>query len=65
MNLEARIARLEGDPARGRLVHVVRVAYLADEAEQAVAQRVALERDPTPRGVKVTVYVIDYSRVEA
>ena len=42
-------------------MHGARVAYLSDDGERAVAQRVALERDPAPRGVRLTVCVIDYA----
>lgn len=63
MSLERRIERLERVADAGHLIHMVRVPYVADDAGQAEAQRQALERNPAPRGTKLTLYLIDYSDV--
>ena len=40
---------------------MVDVPYVADEAGQREAQRQALERNPAPKGTKLTIYRIDYA----
>jgi hypothetical protein len=64
LSLDRRIERLEHAAHAGHHVHAVRVPYVADDAGQAEAQRLALERNPAPRGTKLTLCRIDYSRVE-
>ena len=63
MSLETRIERLECSAHGAGAVHVVYVPQLADAAGQMEAQRLALERNPPPRGAKLTVCLIDYARV--
>jgi hypothetical protein len=65
MSLEKRIERLErAANATGDYIHMVSVPYVADEAGQAEAQRQALERNPAPKGTKLTVCRIDYANIE-
>ena len=63
-NLERRVERLERGARGGNAVHVVHVPYVADDAGQAEAQRLALERNPAPAGTRLTICRIDYSRAE-
>jgi len=62
--LQARLERLEQTVQRGNIIHTVRMPYVADDAGQEQAQRQALERNPAPRGTKLTLCRIDYSRAE-
>jgi hypothetical protein len=65
MNLEKRIERLErATDATGDHIHMVLVPYVADDAGQREAQRQALERNPAPKGTKLTVCLIDLSSME-
>ena len=61
MSLRKRIERLELATDTGHQIHTVLVPYVADEAGQVEAQRQALERNPPPRGTKLTIYRIDYA----
>ena len=61
MTLEKRIERLERAADTGHHIHMVDVPYVADEAGQLEAQRQALERNPAPKGTKLTIYRIDYA----
>jgi hypothetical protein len=61
MTIETRIERLEASIRPKDIIHRVYVPFVADEVGQLEAQRLALERNPAPRGTKLIVYLIDYS----
>ena len=61
MSLRKRIERLERATDTGHHIHTVLVPYVADEARQVEVQHQALERNPAPKGTKLTIYRIDYA----
>jgi len=62
MNLERGIERLERAAGAPNTVYVVTVPLLFDAtaAEKEEAIRQALERNPAPKGTKVTVCVLEW-----